>query len=201
MLIILSLRFLRFFLQFLSNVPSDDFLKDCKSCYKEIWYYFVYFPRKRRKIQEILFNFKRSQNLTRLALIEKHYNFFLFLSSSFLENLLVIWFFCVTSELTFFFSPRFKEKLKFSTKMYKELLCLYFTAIVFSVTLFLDSKATTGKLDGNFVHFFVSLNFLDGFFYRFSVCFLRKYKKIYMTIYFLAVKFFSYSITLDKKIS
>ncbi|KAK9029627.1 hypothetical protein V6N11_026735 [Hibiscus sabdariffa] len=31
--------------------------------------------------------------------------------------------------------------------MYKELLCLYFTVVVFSATLFPESKATTDKLD------------------------------------------------------
>ena len=81
LLIILSLRSLRFSSQFFSNVSVDDSLKDSESCYKEISYYCVWFPRKRRKMQETSFSFKESQNLTRLALVKKHYNFFLFLSN------------------------------------------------------------------------------------------------------------------------
>ncbi|XVF07333.1 hypothetical protein REPUB_Repub06bG0129500 [Reevesia pubescens] len=42
--------------------------------------------------------------------------------------------------------------------MYKELLCLYFTVIVSSATLFLESNSTTDELDGNFVPFFVLNN-------------------------------------------
>lgn len=79
--------------------------------------------------------------------------------------------------------------------MYKELLCFYFIVLVSSATLFSESNAATDKLDGNFVSIFLfPLNFLNGFFYIFSVW-------LYMTVYhLLAVKYFiSYLITLLEK--
>ncbi|KAE8725796.1 DRT111 protein [Hibiscus syriacus] len=40
-----------------------------------------------------------------------------------------------------------REKLRFETKMHKELLCLHFIVVVFSAALLPESKATTDKLD------------------------------------------------------